>query len=147
VLLLLPGGASRGRVAIAVAALVLGLLGLLALDAAIGGGGHFAHTVSSGGLGDAIHRRSRLAWANLVNAFAPVFTLLALTGAAYAVHRRDRVYRALCGDPVWLAALGGGLAAAILGTLTNDSGPTMLIIGVFGLALATAYLAAPPVRP
>jgi hypothetical protein len=61
------------------------------------------------------------------------------------------VYGSLAADPVWVAGLGGGFVAGIVGSLTNDSGPLLLLIGTFGLAAVTGYLrggepdAAPPV--
>ena len=50
----------------------------------------------------------------------------------------------LGGDEVWRAGLLGGLAAAIAGALSNDSGPVLLVLGVFVLAIATAYVRGDP---
>ena len=41
--------------------------------------------------------------------------------------------------PAGAAALVGGLVAAVVGALVNDSGPVLLVYGVVVLAFATAY--------
>jgi hypothetical protein len=46
--------------------------------------------------------------------------------------------------PAWGVALVAGLAGSTAGALTNDSGPVLLIIGVFVLAWATAYVRGDP---
>ena len=48
------------------------------------------------------------------------------------------------GDPAWRAALTGGLVAAIAGTLSNDSGPVLLLFGAAALAVVTAYVRGDP---
>jgi hypothetical protein len=52
----------------------------------------------------------------------------------------------VAGSPAWQAALAGGLAASIAGTLFNDSGPVLLVYGTFVLACLTAYVRGDP-RP
>jgi hypothetical protein len=148
VLVLMPGGTSRKRVALAFAVPVVGL-GLLAiLDTLTGGEGHFSKTVlHAHGVADlekTLKRRSELALNNLIHGLAPLVTGIALLAAGYALRHRRRVYAAIADDPVWEAALVGGLVAAVVGSLTNDSGPILLIIGVAGLAGVTAYLRSAP---
>jgi hypothetical protein len=48
--------------------------------------------------------------------------------------------------PAWTVALLAGLAGSTAGALTNDSGPVLLVIGVFVLAWATAYVQGAPRR-
>src|SRR3954447_2929086 len=133
VLLLLPGGVTRRAVALAIGVPVLLLVLLAVLDTVSGGEGHFTRTVlhahGAGDLEQTFYRRVELAFNNLVKGLAPLTTGIALLAAAYAVRYRARVYAALGDDPVWRAALGAGLVAAIVGALTNDSGPLLLIIG------------------
>jgi hypothetical protein len=50
-------------------------------------------------------------------------------------------------DPAWMAALAGGLAAGVLGSLVEDSGPVLLVVAVFALGCVTAYLWGRPRAP
>lgn len=146
-LMLLPGGITKRALAIAVLAPLAGLAALAALDLATGGNGHFVRNVlqdDSGGLLDTFQRRYELAWTILTGGYAPVLTLLCALAVGYAIVHRDRVYAAIRGDAVWRAALAGGLAASISGSLFNDSGPMLLFIGIGSLAFVTAYLRSPP---
>ena len=74
----------------------------------------------------------------------PFITVVALLSAAYAVRYRERIYAPLRGSPAWGAALAGGLAASVAGALFNDSGPILLVFGVFVLACVTAYVRGDP---
>ena len=58
-----------------------------------------------------------------------------MLAVAYAVRYRERIYAPLRGSPAWRAALAGGLAASVVGALFNDSGPILLVFGVFVLAV------------
>jgi len=55
---------------------------------------------------------------------------------------RDRapLLRPVDGDPAWLAALCGGLAAGVVGALVEDSGPVLLVVAVFALGCVCVYL-------
>jgi hypothetical protein len=44
----------------------------------------------------------------------------------------------------YAAALLGGLAGGVIGTLTNDSGPVLLVLGTVVLAAATSYIRGNP---
>ena len=57
---------------------------------------------------------------------------------------RERIYAPLRGSPSWRAALVGGLTASVVGALFNDSGPMLLVFGVFVLTCATAYVRGDP---
>ncbi|WP_372790965.1 hypothetical protein [Paraconexibacter sp.] len=148
VVLLLPGRLSRRRIAVVIAAPAVALVGLTVLDLATGGNGHFTRTVlraeGGGAIEDIIVRRYELAFGVLRRGAMPFITGIALLAVAYGVRHRARVYAPLEGDEVWRAALLGGLAAAVAGALFNDSGPLLLIFGVFVLALATAYVRGDP---
>jgi hypothetical protein len=148
VLLMLPGGVTRRAVAVAVLVPVLALGGLAAVDLATGGDGHFTRTVlraeDSDALWDVVSRRYELAYNALRRGLMPFATGLALLLVAYGVRHRRRVYAPLRGDPAWTAALWGGLAGAVAGTLSNDSGPVLLLFGVAALGVATAYVRGAP---
>jgi len=146
-LLMLPGGVTRRALAIALATPVLGLAALALVDLATGGDGHFVRNVLQGSGEDQLNtlqRRYELAWANLSNGYGPLLTILCGLAVAYAWRHRARVYAAVGQDPVWRACLGGGLGAALAGSLFNDSGPVVLFIGVGALAFLTSYLRAAP---
>ncbi|HEU4701950.1 MAG TPA: hypothetical protein VFS37_05650 [Conexibacter sp.] len=146
-LMLLPGGVTRRAVAIAVLTPLAGLAALAVLDLATSGDGHFTRTVLHGSASDQLNtfqRRYELAWSIISNGFAPLLTLLCALAVGYALVHRERVYATIRGDAVWRAALGGGLAASISGSLFNDSGPMLLFIGIVALTFVTAYLRNPP---
>lgn len=147
VLMLLPGGITKKALALAVLAPLAGLAGLAALDLASGGNGHFTRNVlqdDAGGLLDTFQRRYELAWSIVSSGYAPLLTILCVLAVGYALVHRDRVYATIRDDAVWRAALGGGLAASISGSLFNDSGPMLLFIGIVSLGFVTAYLRAAP---
>jgi len=65
-----------------------------------------------------------------------------------AWRRRDRLLAPVAVDPAWLAAFAGGLAAGLLGALSEDSGPVLLVVAVFTLGCVAAYLwGRPHTRP
>ncbi len=143
--LLLPGALNRRRALLVMAAPVIGLIGLALLDLATAkGSGHFTGSVldarSAGDIRDIIVRRYGAAWDELRNHLMPVATGLALAGSVLAIRRRDRVCAPVESDPAWLAALAGGLTAGVIGALTEDSGPVLLVVAVFALACVLAYL-------
>jgi hypothetical protein len=76
----------------------------------------------------------------------PVATAVALLYAACAVRLRDRLLAPVEGDPVWLAALAGGLAAGVVGAFSEDSGPELLVVAVFALGCTVTYLWGRPLR-
>ena len=146
--LLLPGRPSRKLVALALLAPVLAVVALALLDLATGGNGHFTRTIleadSAGALWDVVERRYTLAFNVLKTGAMPFVATLAVLAAAYAVRFRERVYAPLRGSPAWRAALAGGLSASVVGAAFNDSGPILLVIGVFVLACVTAYVRGDP---
>jgi hypothetical protein len=147
-LLMAPGAPSRRMVALAFAAPFLAVGCLALLDVATGGNGHFTRTIlqaqSTDALWDVVARRYTLAFNVLKTGAMPFVTAVALLGVAYAVRYRERIYAPLRGSPAWGAALAGGLAASVAGALFNDSGPILLVFGVFVLACVTAYVRGDP---
>ncbi|MDX6678093.1 MAG: hypothetical protein QOE31_2145 [Solirubrobacteraceae bacterium] len=147
-LLMAPGTPTRRTIALALLVPFAAVAGLALLDLATGGNGHFTRTVlhadSVGALWDTVVRRYTLAFNNLKNGVMPFVTALALLAVAYAVRYRDRIYAPLGGSPAWRAALAGGLAASVVGALFNDSGPILLVFGVFVLACVTVYVRGDP---
>jgi hypothetical protein len=149
-LLMLPGGITRKALLGALLTPLAGLAALAALDLATSGDGHFTRTVLHGSLSDqfdTLRRRYELAWSILRSGYAPLLVLLCVLAVTYAVKHRRRIYSAVDTDPVWRAALFGGLGASIAGSLFNDSGPTLLFIGIVALTFLTTYLRAGPGGP
>jgi hypothetical protein len=143
--MLLPGTLTRKRALLILASPLVALVALAALDLATAhGSGHFTgsilHARSAGDLRDVIVRRYAAAWNELKNHAMPVATALALVYAAVGVRLRERLLAPVGGDPAWLAAFAGGLAAGIVGTLSEDSGPVLLVVAVLTLGCVAAYL-------
>jgi hypothetical protein len=136
-------GLSIRRTVIAVvAAGTVGLLALVAVDELLGGA-HFSRTVLGAGdttqIADVFRRRLDL----MVHTFIhPVYpALLAVTAAALIAGLwRSRAILAWFGER-WPARDGylGALVGVLVGTLANDSGSVLLVIGTIYLAAATAY--------
>jgi hypothetical protein len=148
--MLAPGALTRHRALIVIVSPVVGLVALAAIDLATAhGGGHFTgsilHARSAGDIRDILVRRYKAAWDELRNHAMPVATALALACSVQAVRRREQLLAPVGGDPVWLAALAGGLAAGVVGALVEDSGPVLLVVASFVLGCVLSYLwAAPP---
>jgi hypothetical protein len=147
-LLMAPGTPSRWAIVLALLAPVAALAALAALDLATGGDGHFTRTIlqadGAQALWDVVVRRYTLAFNVLRTGVMPFVTVIAVLSVAYAARHRERVYAPLRGSPVWRAALVGGLTASVMGALFNDSGPILLVLGVFVLACVTAYVRGDP---
>jgi hypothetical protein len=130
---------------------VAGLVVLAALDLATAhGSGHFTgsvlHARSAGDIRDLIVRRYHAAWEELHNHAMPAATALALLAVGLAIRYRQRLLAPVGGDPVWQAALAGGLAAGVIGALAEDSGPVLLVVAVFALCCVVTYLWGRPPR-
>ena len=143
--MLLPGTLNRKRILIVMAAPVLGLIALAALDLATAhGSGHFTGSVldarSPGDIRDIVVRRYGAAWNELKNHLMPLATAVAVIASVLTVRYRERVCAPVSSDPAWLAALSGGLAAGAIGALTEDSGPVLLVVAVLMLACVLGYL-------
>ena len=144
-IMLLPGALTRRRALVVLLSPAVGLVALAALDLlAAHGSGHFTGSVldarSTGELRDVIVRRYDGAWSELKNHAMPAASAVALAAAAVGVRRRARVLAPVAGDPAWLAALAGGLAAGFVGALVEDSGPVLLVVAIFTLGCVLTYL-------
>jgi hypothetical protein len=143
--LLLPGGVSRRRVLLVLTSPLVALVALALIDLATAhGSGHYTgsilHARSAGDLRDVIVRRYTAAWNELKNHAMPFATALALIYGITGVRLRERLLAPVGGDPAWLAALAGGLAAGVIGMLVEDSGPVLLVVAAFVLGCVCAYL-------
>jgi hypothetical protein len=143
--LVLPGAISRRRALTVLMTPLAGLIALAGLDLATAhGSGHYTgsilHASSAGEVRDVIVRRYTAAWDELHNHMMPVATGLALLCAAVGLRRRERLLAPVAGDPAWQAAFAGGLTAGVVGALTEDSGPVLLVVAVFALGCLATYL-------
>jgi hypothetical protein len=144
-IVLLPGSFSRRRILVLICAPLLALVLLAAIDLLTAhGSGHYTgsilHARSAGDLRDVLVRRYTAAWRELKNHAMPFATALALACAVAGVRMRERLLAPVGVDPAWVAALGGGLTAGVVGTLSEDSGPVLLVVAVFALGCLCAYL-------
>jgi len=145
---MLPGKPTRRTILVAAVVPLLAIVALAALDLLTGGNGHFTRTIlradSAGSLWDVVVRRYTLAFNVFSIGAMPLLTMVTVLAVAYAVRYRDRIYAPLNDSPSWRAAMIGGLTASVAGALSNDSGPLLLVFGVFVLACATAYIRGDP---
>jgi hypothetical protein len=147
--LLLPGRLTRRRGLIVLISPVVGLVALAALDLATAHGtGHYTgsvlHAHSAGEIRDIIVRRYTAAYDELKHGGMPFATALALVVSALGVHQHRRLLAPVDCDPGWLAALAGGLTAGVIGALSEDSGPVLLVVAVGVLGCVLSYLWGPP---
>ena len=145
--MLMPGRLTPIRIAALVAAPVLALALLAGLDLLFAGDqGHFARNVlgegSGTGLGETIERRLRLAGQQVFRGAMPVALVASLLGIAFAW--RNRVALEPFPGPAWPAALAGGVAGGVVGSLVEDSGPLLLVSSVLVLVGIAYYLLGRP---
>lgn len=145
--MMLPGRFTRRRVALLVLSPLIGLALLAGLDLITAGGrGHYTHSVlslsSPDGFLEIVRRRTTLAWQQLWRGNMPVVTLACLLAAAFAIRNRDAL-KPFAG-PVWPAALAGGLAGGLVGAVSEDSGPMLIVVATFALAGVCSYLLGRP---
>jgi hypothetical protein len=150
-LLLAPGGLSWRRLCAGGAALILALGVLALLDLAGGGGAHFTrevlHAHSLSALSATLGRRLDNAWAALFTGAVLIAVLVCIAGSALAIRYRRSVLAPAGRANAWGACLGGGLAGSVIGSIANDSGPRLLLVGCFMLLCVLGYLWGAPARP
>lgn len=127
---------------------VVAVAGLALIDLATSGSAHLTRSVLDAGswrdLVDVLERRVRLSFAGLDAAGARIGVALSLAALALTASRWRGLLELLRTAPAYGAGLAGALAATLVGTLANDSGPTMLVIGTCGLAVGLLYARAGP---
>jgi hypothetical protein len=102
------------------------------------------HAHGGSALHDIFVRRYELAFNALKRGLMPFATAIAALTLAYGIKYRERIYAPLGGSDVWRAALAGSVAAGIAGSLSNDSGPLLLVISTFAVVAATVYVRGDP---
>lgn len=132
-------GTRRGLI-VALLVPIAALAALMAADVVLGGEAHLTRSVlDAGGLdeaGDVLERRVRLAADSFTRTSNLPFLALAVVVIAIGIWKRETV-RGWFGPRAAWAGFTGALAAAAIGTVSNDSGVVLLILGsVFCLATA-----------
>jgi hypothetical protein len=138
-------GAARRRTVVLVLAAPLLALGLLAVaDLLLGGDAHLSRSVlEAGGLdevGEVAERRLRLSAASFSNTVGSPFLAAAVVLIALGIAFRRRIAAWLADSRPALAGLLGAIAAIAVGTLANDSGVLLLMIGTGYVALFAGYV-------
>jgi hypothetical protein len=135
-------GGSRRAALVVVAAPIAGLLGLALVDLVAGGSAHLTRSVlEAGGLdeaGQVLERRIRLAGQSFEKSTNVPYLVATAIVVAVAIHQRRRIL-AWFADRAALAGLGGAIAATIIGTVSNDSGAVLLVLGTGYMAAAAAF--------
>jgi hypothetical protein len=142
----LPEPPSRRVIALGVAAPIAAIGALILLDLVTGGGAHLTRSVlhahSAGDLVDVVRRRFEGSFSTLKKPGWAVASGLALGAVVWLALRRRRLLERL---PRPLAAgLVGAWFAVVVGAISNDSGPLILVIGAIFLLLGTGYARSRP---
>ena len=139
---------SRRALGLAVATPFVGLVALAGFDLVTSAGGHYTHTIlqasSIGDVLDTMGRKLDSARRQLIRGVMPINTVVCLAAGMYVFRHRDRVLAPTGAAAGWRACLVAGFAGSILGSLANDSGPVLLVIGSFGLACVLGYVRGDP---
>jgi hypothetical protein len=142
-LVMLPGGITKRALAITALVPIAGIAFLVLIDLGLGGGDHLSRNLTRTGnfdeLWELVSRRYELSFRVLKSGRTPAYFLGAALAVAFAWRNRGWLYANLP-HRAWSAVIVGGLAAGIAGTLTNDSGPILLVNAVLALGGVTAYI-------
>lgn len=146
-ILTLPARPSRRAIILACLSPLAALALLALIDVATGGNGHLSRNVlahpDAAHLSDIVVRRSGLAWHALVGGRRmPIVVTAGLIAVTFAYRNRRWLYGPL--DPIWKAAILGGLACGIVGSVAEDSGPLLFVVSAFALIIVTAYIQGNP---
>ena len=122
-----------GRAALVLATPLLALAVLVVIDLVTGGGSHLSSSVLSAGgldeLGDVFERRITLSARTFPRSIDSPFFIAALLAIALGFAFRGRIAARLGeSSPVEIGVLGA-IVATVIGTLANDSGALLLMVG------------------
>jgi hypothetical protein len=146
VVMSLPRGPTPRAIALAIVVPILVVGALVLLDLAVGGGAHLTHTLASssgpGDLGKVLLRRWRLSIAGLTHGSTPFTIGVCIVLLVLGVVRRRELLAPLSGgrERPLRAAVVGSFFAVVIGTLANDSGPMIVMIGTVSLLLTLGYV-------
>jgi hypothetical protein len=133
----------RRTILILVAVCAGGVAALALIDLVVGGDAHLSRSVlgadGSGDLGEVITRRIRLTARSFYDPAYPALLVVTLGLLAIGFRNRHRIMAWIGEEDAARAGFLAALAATVVGTLANDSGAILLIIGTLLLAFATAF--------
>lgn len=139
---------SRRALVLAIAAPVAGVVALIVLDLATGGGAHLTRSVvdanGSGDLWDVLRRRFEGSLSSLKKPGQAFVFAAALAGLAWMAWSREGLLRGAGRHTAFRAGLVGAFFAVVIGALANDSGPLIAEVGAVLLGLAVLYSRNPP---
>jgi hypothetical protein len=136
-------GLSRGKaIAVVIGGGALALAALVAVDL-VSGGAHLTRSVlgagDAGDVVDVFDRRLRLMARTFVHPVYPELLVVAVILLVVAAVRRERIL-AWFGDRRWARdGYLGALVGVLVGTVANDSGSVLLVIGVIYLAVVAGF--------
>jgi hypothetical protein len=136
--------ARRRTLVLVLAAPVAALALLAAADLLLGGDAHLSRSVlEAGGLdevGEVAERRLRLSAASFSKTFGSPFLVAAAVLIVFGIAFRRRIASWFADSRPALAGFLGAIAAIAVGTLANDSGVLLLMIGTGYVALFAGYV-------
>jgi hypothetical protein len=137
-------GVSRRTMLIALGAVAVGgVVALVLADALLGGDAHLSRTVlgadNPGELGDVVVRRLRLTARSFYDPAYPVLLAITVVLLVIGFRGRHKILGWFGDREPARAGFLGALAATIVGTISNDSGAILLIIGTIYLAIASGF--------
>lgn len=125
------------------AAPVLGLALLFAVDLVFGGDAHLSRSVLDAGgasdLADVVERRLRLAGRSFKGGIQTILFWFCVASVVVAVVNRRRILRWLAQYPYARAGYAGAASATALGVVANDSSATFFTVGTIALIACLAY--------
>lgn len=139
---------TRRRIAIVLLAPAVALGLLAALDILSSGDSHFTRSILRAGgfhdVGEVFQRKVESSYGSLSRGVIPLLALAAIGALAAGLRWRARLLGQIDAYPGLQAGLYAALTAVVVGTLTNDSGPVILLIGTVYLGLAVGYVSCAP---
>ena len=126
-----------------VAAPLVALAAIAALDLLLGGGAHLTSSVleagGAGDLADVAQRRLTLSAKSFGRTVDSPFLYFAAAGLVAVLVCRDRLRGWFAHAPAALAGFWGAVAATLIGTVANDSGAVVLMIGTAFIAASAGF--------
>jgi hypothetical protein len=131
---------------------IAGVVALVLADTLLGGDAHLSRTVlgadNAGELADVVWRRLRLTARSFYDPAYPYLLVVVLIMLAIGYRNREKILGWFGDRDAARAGYLGALAATIVGTVSNDSGAILLIIGTIYLAIAAGFFwARSPLSP
>lgn len=126
-------GLRRKRALLVLATPILALAALIAVDLVLGGDAHLSRSVLDAGgldqLGDVLERRIIPGARSFAAYIESPFFIVALVGIGLGIAFRRRISAWFTGREAARAGVAGALVATVVGTLANDSGALLLMVG------------------